>query len=61
LYGFFCEKYKDSELEAQHHNSLHGVGIGHLISGWGFATSVTDNSKEFKSIIEQVMQFHINA
>jgi hypothetical protein len=61
LYRFFSEKYKDSEAEAQHHNLLHGVGVGHLISGWGFANSVKKNSAEFKTILETVLEFHINA
>ncbi len=61
LYNFFCNRNAERKDEMQNHRMLHGTGGEHIAAGYGFAESVSENSKKFKDLVEKVLQFHINA
>jgi hypothetical protein len=61
LYLFFSEARDEKEVTNRFHDASHGVGIGNIISMYGFADSVRDHAPEFKRLIEEIIDFKCNA
>jgi len=60
IYVFLCEANTDRKTNIQSEKSRIG-GVAHFLAGSEFAGIAYDHSKKFKSLIETVLTFHINA
>ncbi|MEX0739040.1 MAG: hypothetical protein WD071_06845 [Pseudohongiella sp.] len=56
LYAYFVNANEDRKTTARDMNARGDVVIGTLMGNWDFTGSVSDHAKEFKTLIEDVIQ-----
>lgn len=61
IYDFLCEANAERKANIQNERMQNGVGAEHIFTGWEFADMVHAHSEKFKSLMENVLEFHINA